>query len=126
MSTLASKLVLPGVIFALTLASGFWLSHSGKPYSSLIFNLHKLIALAAVVAVAVTIHRLHQAAELRLAVEVGAILVTALLLLSLVITGGLMNVYHQAPTLIRTIHHAAPYLALISSAATCYLLASGK
>ncbi len=44
-----SKFTLPGILFALTLAFGFWLSHAGKPYNGLLFNVHKLIALGAVV-----------------------------------------------------------------------------
>jgi hypothetical protein len=126
MSTLVSRLVLPGSLFLLTLASGFWLSNSGKPYSTLIFTIHKLIALAAIIATAVTIHHLHKTAELRLVVEVSAIVITALLFLCLLISGGLLSIVKQVPTAIRTIHHVAPYLAVISAAATFYLLVSGK
>ena len=35
------------VLLLITLASGFWLSRSGKPYSTGIMTLHKLLALAA-------------------------------------------------------------------------------
>ena len=51
----AAKFVTPGVLFILTLVFGFWLSRSGKPYHTLIFNVHKLIALAAVVVTAIQI-----------------------------------------------------------------------
>ena len=49
----AVKVLTPGVLFILTLAFGVWLSRSGKPYNTLIFNIHKLIALAAVVVTAI-------------------------------------------------------------------------
>jgi hypothetical protein len=126
MSTLVSRLVLTGSLFLLTLASGFWLSNSGKPYSTLIFTIHKLIALAAIIATAVTIHHLHKTAELRLAVEVSTIVITGLLFLFLLVTGGLLSIEKPVPAVIRTIHHVAPYLAVISAAATFYFLASGK
>ena len=45
----AAKLLTPGMIFLLTLASGLWLSRAGKPLKTGIFTVHKLIALAAVV-----------------------------------------------------------------------------
>jgi hypothetical protein len=35
------------LFFTLTVASGFWLLKSGKPYKSGVFNIHKLIALGA-------------------------------------------------------------------------------
>jgi hypothetical protein len=126
MSTLVSRLVLPGSFAFLTLASGFWLSNTGKPYSTLIFTIHKLIALAAIIATAITMNHLHKSAELGLAVEISAIVITALLFLCLLVSGALMSIVKQAPAVISTIHHVAPYLAVISSAATFYLLASGK
>jgi hypothetical protein len=126
MSTLVSRLGLPGSLALLTLASGFWLSNTGKPYSTLIFTIHKLIALAAIIATSVTISHLHKTAELGLAVEIGAIVITALMFLCLLVSGALMSIVKEAPVVIRTIHHVAPYLAVISTAATFYLLASGK
>jgi hypothetical protein len=126
MNTLVSRLVLTGSLALLTLASGFWLSNSGKPYSTLIFTIHKLIALAAIIATAVTKNHLHKTSELGLVVEVSAIVITALLFLCLLVSGALMSIYKQVPVVIQTIHHVAPYLAVISSAATFYLLASGK
>jgi hypothetical protein len=118
MNTLVSRLVLTGSLILLTLASGFGLSHSGKPYSTLIFTIHKLITLAAIIATAVTITQLHKTAELRLAVEVSTIVITALLFLFLLVSGGLLSIDKTVPAFVRTIHHAAPYLAVISSAAT--------
>ena len=126
MSSLVSRLILPSSLFLLTLASGFWLSNSGKPYSTLIFTIHKLISLAAIITTAFTVNYLHKTAELRLAVEAGAITITALLFLGLLVTGALMSIGKPALSEIRTIHHVVPYLAVISAAATVYLLASGK
>lgn len=42
-----SIFLLPGIAFLFTVAFGFWLSRSGKPYNAVLFNLHKLIALTA-------------------------------------------------------------------------------
>jgi hypothetical protein len=46
---IASRFVLPGALLLITYASGFWLTAVGRPYQGLPFNLHKLIALGAVV-----------------------------------------------------------------------------
>ncbi len=89
MSTLVSRLVLTGSLFLLTLASGVWLSNSGKPYSTPIFTIHKLISLAAIIATAVTISHLHKTVELRPVIEISAIFITGLLFLFLLVSGGL-------------------------------------
>jgi hypothetical protein len=43
----------PGLAFLLMLAFGLWLSRVGRPYNGLLFNIHKLLALGAVVVTAV-------------------------------------------------------------------------
>ena len=126
MSTLASRLVFTGSLFLFMLLSGVWLSNSGKPYSTLIFTIHKLIALAAIIATAVIINYLHKTADLRLSVEFSAIIVTGLLFLSLLISGALLSIGRPATSMILTIHRVAPLLAVVSTAATIYLLASGR
>ena len=126
MSTIVSRLVLPGSFALLTLASGFWLSNSGKPYSTLIFTIHKLIALGAIIATGVAINYMHKTAEISRVIEISVIAITAMLILSLLVSGALMSINKQVPALIQTVHHVSPYLVVISSAATFYLLASGK
>jgi uncharacterized integral membrane protein len=124
MSSLVSRLIFPSSLFLLTLASGFWVSHSGKPYSTLVFTIHKLISLAAIVATAVTFNYLHKTNEIRLAIEAGAIIITGLLFLCLLATGAMLSIGKPALAAIRTIHHIAPYLAIMSAAATVSLLVS--
>ena len=53
-----SRFILPVILYGLTLAFGFWLSQLGKPYNGLLFNVHKLIALAAVVVTVVQLTRM--------------------------------------------------------------------
>lgn len=47
-----SLLLYPGLALALSVIFGFWLSRLGKPYQQVVFNIHKLLALAVVVMVA--------------------------------------------------------------------------
>jgi len=42
-------LVFPVLVFLMTVAFGFWMSRSGRPYNALLFNIHKLAALGGVV-----------------------------------------------------------------------------
>jgi hypothetical protein len=50
-----TKIIICGLLFLLTLASGVWVSHSGKPINVVIFTIHKLIALATVIVAATTV-----------------------------------------------------------------------
>ncbi len=56
MSTLSSFTV-PGIIFLITVAFGVGLHLSGKPYSGILFYIHKLTALGMVIATVVQLSR---------------------------------------------------------------------
>ena len=94
---IVAKFITPGVIFLLTLAFGYWLSRSGKPYNGLIFNIHKLIALAAVIVTAIqTINALK-------VIEAQPILIVLLIMIglcvvALFVTGALMSANKDRPT----------------------------
>ncbi len=47
-----------GMFFIRTFASGAWFAYSGRPYSDLIVNVHRIISLLTVVTTAVTIYLL--------------------------------------------------------------------
>ena len=118
---LAAKFVIPGVLFILTLVFGFWLSRSGKPYNGLNFNIHKLIALAAVIVAAI------QAFNALKIVEAQPILIALLILLglcavALFVTGALMSANKPAHDRLLTTHKIALLLAVIAAIGTLYLL----
>lgn len=123
MKMLDPRLLTVGVLFLSTLLSGYWLSHSGKPYSTLIFTLHKLIALAAVILIAVAVRRLLGAVDPKTLLEMGAAALSALLFIGLVISGALLSLGNPAPAAVLVVHHIAPYLVGITTALTIYLLA---
>lgn len=123
MKMLDPRLLTVGVLFFSTLLSGYWLSHSGKPYSTLIFTLHKLIALAAVILIAVAVRRLLGAVDPKTLLEMGAAALSALLFIGLVISGALLSLGNPAPAAVLVVHHIAPYLVGITTALTIYLLA---
>jgi hypothetical protein len=53
-----SKFLAPAILLLLTVAFGVWLSLSGKPYNAILFNIHKLAALATVVVLVIQLYRL--------------------------------------------------------------------
>ena len=118
--------------FLLILLSAFWLSRSGKPYSAIVFNIHRSIGLAAGVFLIMTVYKTHQLAPLS-PVEITAIVITVLIFVGTVAAGGLVSVdaagglesiNQPIRAAIPMVHKLLPYLAVLSTAATLYLLLS--
>ena len=118
---IVAKFVTPGVLFLLTLVFGFWLSRSGKPYNGLIFNIHKLIALAAVVVTAIQTFNALKVIEAQ-PILIVLLIVIGLCAVALFVTGALMSANKATgpPTL--TIHKIAPLLAVLAAIGALYLL----
>ncbi len=126
MSTNVSRIMVTGLLSFFTVISGVWLSHSGKPINVAIFTIHKLIALATVIVIAVNVYQLYRAVDIRAFVEVLIIAVTGLLFIALFVTGALLSLGKPVPEAILMIHKVTPLLALISTGVSIYLLVSTK
>ena len=123
MSAAQLQVVGAGLFFLLIFLSGFWLSRSGKPYSAIIFNIHKLIGLAAGVFLVMTVYQIHQVAPLGLA-KIVAIVATVLLFAGTVTAGGLLSIDKPMPAVSLKLHQITPFLTVLSTAVTLYLLLS--
>ena len=119
-----SKFLLPGIVFLLTLVSGFWLSSAGKPLNSLIFNIHKLIALGAVVFIVIQIHNAAKSAGVQ-GLLIGLFVLAATCVIALFATGARMSIGKSAYTTFLLIHQISPGVLLIAIAGIIYLL-SGR
>jgi hypothetical protein len=125
-----SSPVLPGIFFLLTLAFGFWLSRSGRPYNGILFNIHKLAALAGVVLSALQLYRILASADVPVVMITGipVIITTGLLLLAgvsvlaLFISGALMSAGKLDYRKMLAVHNAAPFLLAACLAAVIYVL----
>ncbi len=126
MSVPATRIVICGLLFLLTLGSGVWLSHSGKPLNTVIFTIHKLIALATVVIIAISVYNLYRIADIRSSLVPALIAASGLLFLALFVTGALLSLEKPASGAILRVHQVAPLLALGSSSAAIYLLLNGR
>ena len=118
------------LFFAFVFLFGFILSRTGKPYNSLIFNFHKLIGLATGIFLIVTVYQAPhigpfspiQILSLVITVGIFVILVSAGGLLSIEAAGGLKNISQATLGVISAVHKILPYLALLATAGTLYLL----
>ena len=121
---------LTGLFFVAIFGFGFWVSRAGKPYNTLLFNLHKLIGLAAGIYLIRMVYLAHQETPMN-ALQLGVIAFTFVIFVVLVIAGGLLSAEAEgslknvSPALLRAItvvHHVFPYLAVASTGGVLYLL----
>ncbi len=118
METLA-KFTLPAVLLALILVFGFWLSYAGKPYHGILFNLHKLLALGAVVLAGIQFSKTLHAPD---GLLVALLAVSALCVIALFVSGALMSAGKLDYVLMLSIHRVAPVVLGIALVWSGFLL----
>lgn len=116
-----SKFTIPGILFVLTVIFGFGLSNAGKPYNGILFNVHKLIALGAVV------YACWQFSQVLKPIGFSAILIILLVIsalgtIALFATGSLMSAKVLDYSLMLTIHRIAPVVLVLALGSVAYLL----
>lgn len=116
-----SKFVLPIILFILTVAAGFWVSKTGKPYNTGIFTLHKLLALAAVVLAAIGVSRLLKAVPAQSTIIILLVL-AGLSVIALFATGALMSIQRTVVSAWLLIHRIAPFVLAGSAVSVIILL----
>lgn len=115
------RLVNIALFFLLIFASGFWLHHSGKPYGMLLFNAHKLIGFGLFVLLVVRIYQTNHAMSLS-PLELTACIVAGLFFLATIVFGGLVSIPKPMPTVVALFHKLLPYLTVLSTLGSLYLL----
>lgn len=125
MRMIDSRILATGVLCLFTLASGVWLTLSGRPYSTAIFNIHKLIALGAVIVTVITLNHLRMGAGIGMP-AIGAMILAGLLIVSLFVSGALLSIGKPDHVVILVVHRAAPLLAVFATAMAVYLLAAAR
>jgi hypothetical protein len=117
----ASKFMLPAIGFVLTVASGIWLSNTGKPLNTMIFTIHKLIALAAVILTGIQVYKTFQEMGIQI-LPVVLIVVTGVCVIALFVSGALLSLGKPVDAVLLTIHKVAPVVAVVAMIAVIYLL----
>jgi hypothetical protein len=130
MNLLDPKMIYTGAFFLFILISGFWVSRSGKPYNTFIFTVHKLIGLGIGIFLTRMVYLTNQTAPLS-GTKWIAIVVTILLFILTVVAGGLLsaiaegslqNVDEGLLRVIELVHKVMPYVIVVSTGVTLYLL----
>lgn len=122
---IALKITTIGLLFLITIVSGIWIHQTGRPFVSLLFTIHKLGALAAVIYTSMVMYGLYKNTETT-AVTLILIIITGFFMLSLLVSGSLLSFEKFSLTLLQAGHSIVTILLVLSTAATIYLLTSGK
>jgi hypothetical protein len=115
------RLTIPGILLLLTLSSGFRLSGSGKPYGGLLFNVHKLAALGAVVIAVMQLSKALKGVE-SLPPIVVLLVLAGICVIVLFASGALMSMDKLDDTPTLTIHRIASVVMAIAIALVGYWL----
>jgi hypothetical protein len=110
-----------GAAFILTLTFGVWLTLLGKPYNGVIFNVHKLSALGAVILTAVQIYKALKMPSLQI-LPILLIVLAVASVVALFATGALMSMEKANYRVLLGLHQVTPAVAVVAAALTLYLL----
>jgi hypothetical protein len=105
----------------LTLLFGFWLSGLGKPYHGLLFNIHKLVALGAVVFTVWQLAGLLKEMGVP-ALVIALLTVAGLCVIALFASGALLSLGKANYALLLTLHRLAPAALVLALGLAVYLL----
>jgi hypothetical protein len=97
------------------------LGRSGKPYNGVLFNIHKLIALGAVILITMQIYNALKIMEVNTLIVI-LIVITVICVVALFASGAFMSIGNLNYQVMKTIHNVAPILIIIATALTIYLL----
>ena len=116
-----SKFAFPGILLALTLAFGFWLSSAGKPYNGLLFNVHKLVALGGVIYTGWRFSQWLNGVNIPVALTV-LLVAVVLCVIALFASGGLLSVGKLDYAWMLTTHRVGLAALVVMLGAVVYLL----
>lgn len=105
--------------------TGYLLAGRGSPYSTGLLTVHKLVALAAVVATGIALWRLDALAGFSRVVW-SAVAVAALLLVATFVTGGVISARPQPAAAVRLAHKVTPWFSVVAVAVTVALVTAGR
>jgi hypothetical protein len=94
---------LPVIVLVVTLAFGLWLSRTGKPYNWLLFNIHKLTALAVVVLTVLQLIRAPGSAD-SLLLLIAVLALAALCVAGSFVSGAFMSMNRRGYSNLLAIH----------------------
>lgn len=109
------------ILFIVKFAFGFWLFKTGKPYSVIILTIHKLVSLFTALYIGLIARRVYLNEGLD-AKSIIMVIITELLFIVAIGSGGYLSTDKPAPSVISILHKLTPFLSLISTIITGLLI----
>ncbi len=120
MEALETRVIVTGILFLLSAASGTAVRLFGRPLNNAVFTVHKLLALGFAVFSALLVHMLLKNYASNAFVIILTVLSGALLLI-LLVTGGVLSFDKLASDRLKVIHKAMPVLLVVSLIVMIYV-----
>jgi len=115
------KIVIAGILFIVSIISGLILNRGGLPRKVIMFTIHKLASIAAVILVFIAYLNLQKIFETG-NIGQGFVIASGILLLLAVVSGAWLSIDKQINRIILLTHKVTSLLAIICSAATTIIL----
>jgi len=120
MDTLAG-FYLPIIGFVVTVAFGFWVSKLGRPYNGLLFNIHKLIALGAVIITSMRVYAALKGVSAQTLI-IGLLVFAGLSVVALFVSGAFLSIGNVKYEVVKLIHNVAPVVVTLTMGLVIYWL----
>ena len=123
--SLQAKYITIALLFLIHFILGYVLTRAGKPYNTASLTAHKLASLAALILIALVAWQMYNESGLD-GLEVASVAITVILFVTTILTGGALSAVTQPLTIASAVHKIFPYLTVISTIVTIYLLSFRK
>src|SRR6056297_430336 len=107
------QLIINAILFIFILISGIWLSKLGKPYGTVLFTIHKLIALAFIVYVFILSNKLFKITEFNPVIWI-FMFAAALSVVLIFTTGGILSNHEEVKNSLVTVHKISSGVLILS------------
>ena len=116
------NITITGALFILTIATGVWLSHAGKPLNIILVTIHKLIAVATAVFIGILINGVIKNIKTDVLIII-LFVVTGLSIIALFATGAFLSQGKQPVNVaLLVIHNVATLLGVAGASILIYFL----
>lgn len=113
------EFLVAGIAFVLTIVIGFWLSKLGKPYNGALFNVHKLLALGAVVVAGIQVYGMLKSIEVQILAILLVVLATVCVII-LFASGALMSMDKLDYKVMRSVHRIGLVVLILAVVVAIY------
>ena len=118
---IAARFIPSAILFLVIIGFGIWVSRLGKPYHGLLFNIHKLIALGAVILTGARIWRMDPLNEFSRSVII-PLAIAVIFVMSMFATGAIMSIREGETKIPLLIHQIGPIIITLSIGLAVYTI----